>query len=97
MSVPISTSDESAFYARINGMDLAKAMDEITSELRRAKDPDFILFLKGLRYFLQYGSIPGSFQSWQVARLRYYADALVSQGVLKPSVLSQFSEHGNSH
>jgi hypothetical protein len=95
MSVPISTSDESAFYAHINGMDRSAALEAIESELRRTKSPEFVGFLKGLRYFLQCGSIPSSFQGWQVARLRFYAKDLVDRGVLNDSVLLQFAETSN--
>ncbi len=58
-----SSNDEGAFYGRIAELDCRQIRDETTAELGRKPDPQFAEFLKGLRWFLDTGTIPSNFES----------------------------------
>jgi hypothetical protein len=84
-------NDEGAFHTRISDLTYPAMFDEIGDELQRQPEARYSEFLKGLWWFLAQGTIPSNFHSWQTDRLRLFACELVVRGMMRSTILDQFS------
>lgn len=82
-----ASNDEEAFYGRIVGLDFLATLNEIAAELQRRPVPRYAEFLRGIRWLRQTGTLPSNFQTWQVQRLKVFAQELVQRGMKKRTLL----------
>lgn len=98
--------DKSAFVERIKGLNIHVMIEAARSEIfdtesryhgvrgdPQARDEGsmrYVVFLKGIVYYLEHGQRPGALTGDEFHLLRPLVDSLVERGQLKASALDDF-------